>query len=131
MRNCWKNFRGNIKIKKILQRASCPPHKMDSIVLLSSKPITFRNKKGIIYFFKYRVKKDDEWKIGISGLQPENINETGSNSQLSRLTDKRIREDEPLDDQLQLQLKKILFSLSKSGRNFYQGQGYRFRREDF
>lgn len=104
-------------------------NKMDSIVYLSNKPIGFRNKKGLVYFFKYRVKKDDGWKIGISGLQPENVNEVSSNKQLVRLTDKRIRDDEPLSDQLDLQLKKLLFSLSKSGKNFYQDNYHRFRPE--
>jgi hypothetical protein len=106
--------------------------KIDSIVYITNKPITFRNNKGLVYFFKYRIKKEDGWKIGISGLQPENINEVSSNSKLVKLTDKRIRYDEPLNDQLEKQLKKLLFSLSKSGKSFYQSENYsRFRKDDY
>jgi uncharacterized protein YbaP (TraB family) len=107
-------------------------NKMDSIVYLSNRLINFRNKQGHVYFFKYRVKKDDAWKIGISGLQPENSNEVSSDNKLVKLTDRKLREDEPLYEQLDKQLKRLLFSLSKSGRNFYQGDNYnRFRRDEF
>lgn len=130
-RQLLNKFPRQYKNQKDIARSMLSANKLDSVVYLSSRPVTFRNKKGIAYFFKYRVKKDDAWKIAISGLQPENINEAGSNSQLTRLTDRRIRDDEPLDEQLDLQLKKILYSLSKSGRNFYQGQNYRYRREEY
>jgi uncharacterized protein (DUF2147 family) len=65
-------------------------------------------------------------------LQPEDINEISSTGKLIKLTDKKIKDDEPLNDQLDKQLKKLLFSLSKSGRNFYTGDSYgRFRKDDF
>ena len=99
---------------------------------MSNKKISFRDKKGLVYFFKYRLKKDEGWKIGISGLQPENITEVSSNSKLVRLTDKKIKDDEPLDDQLDKQLKRLLFSLSKSGKNFYISENLgRFRKDDY
>ena len=115
-----------------IARSFLAGNKIDSIVYVSSKSISFRNKKGFVYFFKYRIKKDDGWKIAISGLQPENVNEVSSAGKLIKLTDKKIRDDEPLNDQLDKQLKKLLFSLSKSGRNFYTGDSYgRFRKDDF
>ena len=123
-----RQYKNQVDIAKSLLSSS----KLDSVVYLSHRPITFRNKKGNLYFFKYRVKKDDAWKIGISGLQPENSNEPGSDTKLVKLTDRKLREDEPLNDQLDKQLKRLLFSLSKSGRNFYQGDNYnRFRRDEY
>ena len=106
-------------------------NKPDSIVYLSGKAISVSNKKGIVYFFKYRIKKEDGWKIGISGMQPENSNEVSSNSKLVKLTDKKIRDDEPLNDQLDKQLKKLLFSLSKSGKFFYKDNYTRFGKDDY
>ena len=115
-----------------IARSVLAANKPDSIIYLSNKAISFRDKKGLVYFFKYRLKKDEGWKIGISGLQPENINEVSSNSKLVRLTDKKIKDDEPLDDQLDKQLKRLLFSLSKSGKNFYLGENLgRFRKDDY
>lgn len=122
-------FPSRYKNQKDIAAGIMGANRLDSIVYLSDRLVTFRNKKGFVYFFKYRVKKEDGWKIGISGLQPENKNIAGSNSQLVKLTDKRIKENEPLDDQLLAQLKRVLFSLSKSGKNFYRS-GYRFYRDD-
>ncbi|MDB5221946.1 MAG: lipoprotein [Chitinophagaceae bacterium] len=123
-----KQYKNQTDIAKSILAAN----KLDSIVYLSTKIISFRNKRGLVYFFKYRIKKDDGWKIGISGLQPENINEVSSKGELVKLTDKKIRDDEPLNDQLDKQLKRLLFSLSKSGKNFYEGENYsRFRKSDF
>ena len=117
-------FPSRYKNQKDIARSMLAANRPDSIVYLQDRPLTFRNQKGFVYFFKYRVKKDDGWKIALSGLQPANKNEAGSNSQLVRLTDKRFKESESLDDQLEGQLQKVLFSLSKSGKNFYR-TGYR------
>ena len=93
--------------------------KMDSVVFLKKMQATAKTKTGNVYFFKYRIKKTDDWKIGISGLQPLNENELSSNDDLALLTDKKFKEYEPLDDQLEEQLKKVLFSFYKSARNFF------------
>lgn len=105
--------------------------KVDSVVFLKRQLITYRGTKGNVYFFKYRIKKDDDWKIGITGIQPENINEVTPEKKFGKMTDKKIRGDETLEDQLSLQLKKILITARKSGRNFYDGEGRnRYRNDD-
>ena len=103
---------------------------MDSIVFISKQPAQYNKKNGTVYFFKYRVKKDDEWKMGISGLQPENITEVSSDDKLSFMTDKKIKTDKPQNEQFQEQLKKILFSFHKSAKEFFEpeGNGYRFKK---
>jgi hypothetical protein len=98
-------------------------NKIDSIVFIKTQPATYLDKKGVVYYFKYRVKKEDDWKIGISGLQPEDAKSILANDKLTSMTDKKIKADEPLDDQLQDQLKRILFSFHKSGKEFYGYSG--------
>ena len=39
------------------------------------------------------------------------------------MTDKRLREDKPQNEQFQEQLKKILFSFHKSAKNFFEADG--------
>ncbi len=106
--------------------------KMDSIVFIRKFPASYLDKKGVIYCFKYRVKKDDDWKIGISGLQSENEKEIFIDDKLTSMTDKKIKADEPLDEQVQNLLKKKLFSFHKSARNFYgyTNNNYRYRAID-
>jgi len=97
--------------------------RIDSIVFVSKQLTIYDHKKGNIYFFKYRIKKEDDWKIGISGLQPEDINKTSSNNKLSFMTDKKLRDDKPQNEQFEEQLKRILFSFHKSAKNFFEGDG--------
>ena len=100
------------------------------MVFISRQLITYNHKRGNIYFFKYRVKKEDDWKIGTGGLQPENLKLTASNNKLSFMTDKRLRADKPQNAQFQDQLKKILFSFHKSAKSFYEpdGNSYHFKK---
>lgn len=93
--------------------------KLDSIVMLSKQQASIKGETGFVYFYKYRVKKGDLWKIGITGLQPLNENEVKSDDDLSLLTDVRLKETEPINDQLDEQLKKALFLFHKSAKNFY------------
>jgi hypothetical protein len=61
----------------------------------------------------------------MSGLQPLSDKEVSAEPLVSELTDVRIRSGESLDDQLNNELKKLLFTWHKSGRNFYKGNdGY-------
>ncbi|MBL0355864.1 MAG: TraB/GumN family protein [Chitinophagaceae bacterium] len=101
--------------------------KIDSILLVSKQPTGYNNKKGIVYFFKYRVKKDDDWKIGISGLQPENEKEVSSDDKLTRMTEKKLKDDKPEQEQFQEQLKKLLFNFHPSAKNFFDTERYNVR----
>ena len=104
-------------------------YKLDSIVFISKELTTYAEEKGFVYFFKYRVKKEDGWKIGICGLQPENPNKINGNDKLIAMTDKKLKDGEPEDAQLQEQLKKLQFIAYKSAANFYDSDnGYRFKR---
>ncbi len=101
--------------------------KLDSIVFIKKQPAAYLDKKGVVYFFKYRVKKEDDWKIGISGLQHADEKNIATDDKLTAMTEKKIKADEPLDDQLQNQLKKRLFSFHKSGKNFYDNNNGAYR----
>ena len=98
--------------------------KVDSVVYLSKQTASLDDKKGTVYFFKYRLKKDDDWKIGISGLQPKDLKKVSSNTSLTEMTDKNLKEDEPVNSQLQEQLKKILYGFHKSAKNFFDSDSY-------
>lgn len=101
--------------------------KADSIVFIGKQPAGYKNRTGMVYFFKYRLKKDDDWKIGISGLQPAAETEVSSDDRLVRMTDKKLKEEKPLAEQLQEQLTKILFNYHPSARYFFDTYNYGFR----
>ena len=121
--------------------------KPDSVLYLDRLPVEYKGKKGFVYFFKVKPKKDDGfWKIATVGLVPEDPQKfefetdklewpyfpTISNiySRLpsynsynfTRITDTKIKEDEPLQGQLSKILKKLLYSKRKSAKKFYNDE---------
>lgn len=118
--------------------------KPDSVLLMDSLRTQVSNKEGYVYFFRYKMKKDDNyWKLATSGLVPLSPgkffydDETGQFKQslfmaepaanaysdlqsgFTGFTDTKIREDESLEEQMNKQLRKILYSKKRSGKYFY------------
>lgn len=116
--------------------------KPDSLLYLDRVKAELKGKKGYIYFYKYKIKKDDlSWKLAIVGLVPEDSQQfefdpeiTNNNRSryfslltsnrntpysLTKFTDTKVSNDEPLSFQLNKELRKLLYSLHKSGKEFY------------
>jgi hypothetical protein len=103
--------------------------KFYDIQLVGNKQVKLRNTSGYVYFFKYKLKKEDEWKIGISGIQPDSLSKVSSNDMLVSMTDKKINAETPESEQFEKQLKRLIFSLRRSSARFYRdGGGYGFDR---
>jgi len=128
--------------------------KPDSLVFIDSLPASLKNKKGFVFFYKYKTKKDDMfWKLATAGLLSQDNNQfnydddeddeddddIGYTSIMSgwnfsrddnkivftEFTDEKIKEDVPVKEQMEKQLKKILYSKRKSARMFYnEGPDY-------
>ena len=120
--------------------------KPDSLVFIDSLPASLKNKKGFVFFYKYKTKKDDAyWKLATVGLlSPDNNqfsyddeedengerefapimpgwNYSSNNEKIvfTEFTDEKIKEETPIKEQMEKQLKKILYSKRKSARMFY------------
>ncbi len=140
----YKNQRDLAKSK--LLSSSSYTDKPDSLVFIDSLPAVVKNKKGFVFFYKYKTKKDDaSWKLATVGLLSQDKNqfsyddeEDGGNQLRStsvvprwnfssnkerivftEFTSEKIKEDVPLKEQLEKQLKKIVYSRRKSARMFY------------
>jgi len=129
--------------------------KPDSLVFIDSLPASLKDRKGFVFFYKYKTKKDDlSWKLATAGLlSPDstpfnydddedyeddddeigypsvmsgwNFNRDDSKIVFTEFTDEKIKEDVPVKEQMEKQLKKILYSKRKSARMFYnEGQDY-------
>ena len=113
----------------------------DSVVFLDKLPAKFRSEQGYVYFFKYKQRKDDlVWKIATAGLiskDPKHfeIEDTAISKKpviykngflsynelydLTFFTDTKLMADQPLSEQLDKQLKIMLYSHRKSAKEFY------------
>jgi len=122
--------------------------KPDSVVYIDRLPVEMKNRKGFVYFFKYKNKKDDiDWKLATVGLVPENPKvfefenpdkpdfseyypayKRGNyyKYDLTGFSETKLKDDEAVAGQLKKMLKKMLYSKRKSAREFYDrdGSGY-------
>ena len=120
--------------------------KPDSLVFIDSLPAVVNNKKGFVFFYKYKAKKNDPfWKLATVGLLSQDKNQfshdddedadnegsytsvvpgwsTSSNKErivFTEFTDEKIKEDVPVKEQMEKQLRKIVYSKRKSAKRFY------------
>ncbi|HEV8508548.1 MAG TPA: TraB/GumN family protein, partial [Chitinophagaceae bacterium] len=113
----------------------------DSVVFLDKLPAKFKTEQGYVYFFKYKQRKDDPvWKIATAGLISKNpkqleiddtifsrknvISKNGflppnDSYDFTSFTDTKLIVDQPLSDQLDKELKIMLYSRRKSAKEFY------------
>jgi hypothetical protein len=91
---------------------------------VGKQPLQFKQLKGIVYFFKYKVGRDDDWQIGLSGLQPLDPKEVNTANEFVSLTGKKLRSGTPVNTQFDEQLKKLLFSKRKSAAAFYNDNNF-------
>jgi uncharacterized protein YbaP (TraB family) len=94
--------------------------KMDSLVFLKKMKTQVRSELGYVYFYKYRIKKTDEWKIAFSGLQPLDEKKLNDEDRLSTLTEKNLSKDSSQDEQLIKELQKVVFRFYDSGVEFFE-----------
>jgi uncharacterized protein YbaP (TraB family) len=131
-------------------------NKPDTLVFMEKMSATYKNKKGYFYFYKYKNKKDDvNWKLAVAGLLPEDIKQYSfENTDVNPLKinrnfssgynvgeygdyhftdfmDVKIKDDEPVSEQLKKQVKKLLYGKRKSAKKFYQEDTDRMATYDY
>jgi uncharacterized protein YbaP (TraB family) len=96
--------------------------KMDSISLIRVDTFSVEKKKGLLYIYKYRKEKEDKWRLAISGLQPLDGKTISYKNFFTKLNTDKIDEEEPLEDQINLLLKKLRFDQNPNSSNFFTEQ---------
>jgi uncharacterized protein YbaP (TraB family) len=100
--------------------------KPDSLTYLDKMPVTYKNKKGWIYFYKYKEARDDsQWKIASVGMQPEKETEIDTENDLFTSTEEGILDTKkPVKEQLAVIVKEMLITKRESASEFYEGRRY-------
>ncbi len=119
--------------------------KPDSVVYLQRLRAEHMGKKGFVYFYKYKKKKDDlTWKLATVGLVPEDpavfefadpgeldISLFGSSYSeesprnaldFTGFSATKLKTETALDIQLNMELKRMLYSRHNSAREFYKDE---------
>jgi len=95
------------------------------IRLVEKQPAQFKAAKGWVYFFQYKINKDDEWQIGLSGIQPTGRKDLSTDASLAVLTSKKLKAGIPPLEQCSEQWRKLLLARRKSASSFFQDSEYR------
>ncbi|HSU51112.1 MAG TPA: TraB/GumN family protein, partial [Segetibacter sp.] len=90
-----------------------------AIEMVEKTVLEIKGVKGNVYLFKYKMKPTDDWKIGISGLQPLNTKAVNTTPDIVKLTEKKLKADENETEQFDEQIKRVLFAQHKGGRRFF------------
>ena len=103
----------------------------DTVAYLDKLPVYYKNKKGVVYFFKYKDKRSDHsWKITSFGMQPENPLEFDDKN--LEFTDYNLEYDlnedildelKPVKEQLEKRMKTMLIRKHSSSKEFYNNHG--------
>ena len=106
--------------------------KPDTLVYLDKLPVRHKDIDGVIYFFKYKEKKDDNtWKLASAGLYPNNSTvlalpgrsteeEDDGDLDFTRLTGTKLSTETTVREQLEKMLKKLLYNRRNSAVQFYE-----------
>jgi|CXWL01.1.fsa_nt_gi uncharacterized protein YbaP (TraB family) len=128
--------------------------KPDSVVYVDRLKTAYKSKKGFMYFYKYKAKKDDlTWKLATVGLVPEDPKQFEfedstiltfpvfdsplfssyryNKYSFTNFSDTKLKDDELVADQLKKMLKKMLYSRRKSAKNFYEEENDRSSVTDY
>jgi uncharacterized protein YbaP (TraB family) len=115
--------------------------KPDTLLFIDKLKAKVKGREGWVYFFKYKLRKDDiRWGIASVGLVPvdstkfewddvldkdeeDDMVVFGSEYRFTGFSETKLKDDEPALPQIQKELKKMLYSKRKSGREFYSKYG--------
>jgi hypothetical protein len=93
------------------------------IQLVGKQHVVTREATGYIYFFKYKVKGQEGWMMGISGIQPDDGKEVNTNSYLAEWTGLPLNGAGPELQQFQNKLPQWILQRRASAARFYRS-GY-------
>jgi hypothetical protein len=108
--------------------------KPDSLVYLDKMAVELTGRKGFVYFFKYKGKKDDNtWKLASVGMVPDDPKKFEFDEKpvnywqrrqynFTEFSGTKIDSDTPVKEQLKKALKKMLYSRRNSAAQFYKDE---------
>ncbi|WP_157976914.1 TraB/GumN family protein [Taibaiella helva] len=98
---------------------------LDSLVPLDHAPVVQKGKTITSYFYKYKQKRSNDWKLAISSVQQPKGKPVEGYTYLMQLSDKKLAATAPaIDRQIEEQFRRLSISRSNSGSHFYRGSRY-------
>ncbi|HUC83149.1 MAG TPA: hypothetical protein VMR70_19725, partial [Flavisolibacter sp.] len=111
-------------------------NKPDTLVFMEKLPLTYKERSGHVFVFKYKDNKNDNsWKLATVGLLPTDdatyrFPKKGTNTRkayqynFTDFTNTKLSADKPESEQVQAVLKKLMYSKRRSAAQFYLDNRY-------
>lgn len=100
--------------------------KPDSLTYIDRLPVTIKNKKGWVYFYKYKEGRDDNfWQLCAVGMQPDKQDSVDTkNKDFTTSEGRKIANDKPLKEQMIKMLNELVNAQRSSASDFYDARRY-------
>ena len=125
-----KRYKTQEDIARSLLVAAHGTDTLAAIICIDKAPTQFKQLKGNVYFFKYKLNKEDDWMLGLSGIQPTDHKTISTDGMLTVLTGKKLRTDTPVLQQCQQQWRRLLLARRKSAANFFGDNDYAIHQDE-
>jgi hypothetical protein len=123
-----KQYRNQLDISRsLIVKTLTNYDKIDTLIFLDKLPVAYEQKKGYVYFFKYKRMRDDiTWQVATAGMQPEKADaiDVKNDDFTSVEEDRKLETDKPVKEQLQKMLKEMLYARRSSASVFYDARSY-------
>lgn len=95
---------------------------LDTMVALNNQNIEYKGKPATIFYYKYKLKNNEDWALGMLGMQSKKGKPAEWNIDLFRITEKKLDQSDKgiIAKQEKEELKKMLIVNRESGSHFYQ-----------
>jgi uncharacterized protein YbaP (TraB family) len=125
-----KEYRNQLDMARSLLASGRGSAGLAAIQFVAKRKVAFKQYDGFVYFFKYKPGRDDEWQIGISGIQPSNPADVNTANEFVSLTGKKLKPGLPVSTQFDDQFRRLMFTKRKSADHFYMDRNYLDRAGD-
>lgn len=112
-------FKKQVDISRSLLLESEGYEQFHAVEMKGRSWVSLKGRSGWVYFFRYKILPDDEWQLGLSGIQPANEKLVDVKGDLVRLTKKTIKSGTPLEEQFQDQLIRLIYENRQSSAGFF------------
>ncbi|OQP56184.1 TraB/GumN family protein [Niastella populi] len=123
-----KQYRNQLDISRSLIVKSFTNYdKIDTLIFIDKLPVIYEQKKGYVYFFKYKRMRDDiTWQVATAGMQPEKTDaiDVKNNDFTSVEEERKLDPHKPVKEQLQKMLKEMLYARRSSASVFYDARSF-------
>jgi uncharacterized protein YbaP (TraB family) len=89
---------------------------------MGRKYVETKKSKGYVYYFKYRLQKQGDWLIGLSGIQPADTSQVNLDRSVLNMNNRKLITNGTEQEQFEKLVNQLILAKRKSAATFYTAQ---------